>query len=192
MELLQLQYFRELARNGHLSRTAEALHIVQPSLSQTVKRLQSEVDVLLFDRVCNRIVLNDSGRDIKKICLEFLHLFPVVQRRDAVFLFKYILKIGLAGEAEICADLTQCFIRIGEKALRFFQTAPHDKITYVKPEFLFKFICQIGAAPADVFCHVSHLNRFIDMVGDKLDALEDFRGHSLGNLGLGYSLRKVY
>ena len=42
MELLQLQYFRELARNGHLSRTAEALHIAQPSLSQTIKRLESE------------------------------------------------------------------------------------------------------------------------------------------------------
>lgn len=62
MELLQLQYFRELARNGHLSRTAEALHIAQPSLSQTIKRLESEVGVPLFDRVCNRIVLNDSGR----------------------------------------------------------------------------------------------------------------------------------
>lgn len=61
MELLQLQYFRELARNGHLSRTAEALHIAQPSLSQTIKRLESEVGVPLFDRVCNRIILNDSA-----------------------------------------------------------------------------------------------------------------------------------
>lgn len=66
MELLQLQYFRELARNGHLSRTAEALHIAQPSLSQTIKRLESEVGVPLFDRVCNRIVLNDSGRTFLK------------------------------------------------------------------------------------------------------------------------------
>lgn len=66
MELLQLQYFRELARNGHLSRTAEALHIAQPSLSQTIKRLESEIGVPLFDRVCNRIVLNDSGRTFLK------------------------------------------------------------------------------------------------------------------------------
>lgn len=66
MELLQLQYFRELARNGHLSRTAEALHIAQPSLSQTIKRLESEVGVPLFDRVCNRIILNDSGRTFLK------------------------------------------------------------------------------------------------------------------------------
>ncbi len=66
MELLQLQYFRELARNGHLSRTAETLHIAQPSLSQTIKRLESEVGVPLFDRVCNRIILNDSGRTFLK------------------------------------------------------------------------------------------------------------------------------
>ena len=62
MELLQLQYFRELARSGHLSRTAEKLHIAQPSLSQTLKRLEGEVGVPLFDRVGKRIVLNDSGR----------------------------------------------------------------------------------------------------------------------------------
>lgn len=62
MELLQLQYFRELARNGHLSRTAESLHIAQPSLSQILKRLECEIGVPLFDRVGNRIVLNESGR----------------------------------------------------------------------------------------------------------------------------------
>lgn len=62
MELLQLQYFCELARTGHLSRTAEKLHIAQPSLSQTLKRLESELGVSLFDRVGNRIVLNNSGR----------------------------------------------------------------------------------------------------------------------------------
>lgn len=62
MELLQLQYFRELARNGHLSRTAESLHIAQPSLSQMLKRLEREIGVPLFDRVSNRIALNESGR----------------------------------------------------------------------------------------------------------------------------------
>lgn len=61
MELLQLWYFREIAHSGHLSRTAEKLHIAQPSLSQMLKRLESELGVSLFDRVGKRLILNENG-----------------------------------------------------------------------------------------------------------------------------------
>lgn len=62
MELLQLKYFQELARSQHLSKTAEKLHIAQPSLSQTLHRLEAELGTTLFDRVGKRIVLNNHGR----------------------------------------------------------------------------------------------------------------------------------
>ncbi len=62
MEMLQLRYFRELAKSQHLSKTAERLHVAQPSLSQTLKRLETELGVPLFDRVGKRIVLNQYGR----------------------------------------------------------------------------------------------------------------------------------
>ncbi len=48
MELLQLKYFRELAQSQHLSKTAEKLHIAQPSLSQTLRRLETELDLSLI------------------------------------------------------------------------------------------------------------------------------------------------
>lgn len=57
-----MKYFRELARSGHLSKTAEKLHVAQPSLSQMLKRLEAEIGMPLFDRVGKRIVLNDSGK----------------------------------------------------------------------------------------------------------------------------------
>lgn len=55
MELLQLWYFREIAHSGHLSRTAEKLHIAQPSLSQMLKRLENELGISLFDRIGKRL-----------------------------------------------------------------------------------------------------------------------------------------
>ena len=61
MELLQLWYFREIAHSGHLSRTAEKLHIAQPSLSQMLKRLENELGISLFDRIGKRLVLNENG-----------------------------------------------------------------------------------------------------------------------------------
>lgn len=62
MELLQLRYFHALAATESMSATAKALFISVPSLSLTISRLEKEMGVPLFDRVGNRIRLNDSGR----------------------------------------------------------------------------------------------------------------------------------
>lgn len=61
MELLQLKYFREVARTQQLSKTAQKLHIAQPSLSQTLKRLETELGYPLFDRQGKGIRLNPAG-----------------------------------------------------------------------------------------------------------------------------------
>ncbi len=62
MELLQLKYFLELAKTEHLSKTAEHLMISPPSLSSTIKKLETELGVRLFDRSKQRIYLNENGK----------------------------------------------------------------------------------------------------------------------------------
>lgn len=62
MELLQLRYFQALAREEHMSRTAEKLYISQPSLSLTIKKLETELGVPLFDRTGRTIRLNNYGK----------------------------------------------------------------------------------------------------------------------------------
>ena len=65
MELLQLQYFLQLANLQHVSRAAEKLHISQPSLSATVKKLEGELGVPLFVRKGRNIVLSSYGEVFK-------------------------------------------------------------------------------------------------------------------------------
>ena len=60
--LQQLRYFRELARNGHLTRTAEQLFITQTSLSNTIIHLERQLGVQLFDRVGRTLQLNEVGK----------------------------------------------------------------------------------------------------------------------------------
>ncbi len=62
MELLQLRYFAELANTEHLSKTAEKLYISPPSLSSTIKKLENEVGMQLFDRSRQQMRLNENGR----------------------------------------------------------------------------------------------------------------------------------
>lgn len=62
MELLQLQYFKTIAECQHITNAANKLMISQPSLSNTLSRIESELGVKLFDRQGRNIVLNNYGR----------------------------------------------------------------------------------------------------------------------------------
>lgn len=62
MDLRQLEYFVTVARLGHFTRSAEHLYIGQPALSQAIRRLESELGVLLFDRSVHPIGLTAAGK----------------------------------------------------------------------------------------------------------------------------------
>lgn len=62
MELHQLRYFCAVAEHENITKAADALHISQPALSRSIKRLEEEMGVELFDRIGRSIVLNDKGK----------------------------------------------------------------------------------------------------------------------------------
>ncbi|MBE3559006.1 MAG: LysR family transcriptional regulator [Ktedonobacteraceae bacterium] len=62
MDLLQLRYFQTVARLEHMTHAARELAIAQPSLSQTIARLEEELGAPLFDRQGRQIRLNQPGR----------------------------------------------------------------------------------------------------------------------------------
>lgn len=66
MELTQLRYFMEVAESQHMTRSAEKLHVAQPALSRTIKRLEEELSVPLFAARGRNIVLTEYGRYLKE------------------------------------------------------------------------------------------------------------------------------
>jgi len=66
MELLQLRYFFESAQNQSFAKTAEKYAVPATSVSASVRRLEKELGLSLFDRSCNRITLNDNGRKLQQ------------------------------------------------------------------------------------------------------------------------------
>lgn len=79
MELLQLEYFYAVAKNLHVTRTAEQLHIAQPSLTQSIRRLERELGVPLLVHSGRNIALTEYGeylRDALTPILNSLHQIP--------------------------------------------------------------------------------------------------------------------
>ena len=60
-ELYLLEQLIAFSRRGTLSGAAEELHISQPALSQSMKKLEESLGVSLFERTKNRLVLNETG-----------------------------------------------------------------------------------------------------------------------------------
>ena len=80
MELLQLRYFYESAKTESFAKTAEKYMVPTSSVSASVKRLEKELGVELFDRSCNKIALNSSGKKFQQsICTIFGELDSAVQ-----------------------------------------------------------------------------------------------------------------
>jgi DNA-binding transcriptional LysR family regulator len=61
MELLQLRYFYESAKNKSFALTAKKYMVPTSSVSASVKRLERDLGTNLFDRSSNRIELNEKG-----------------------------------------------------------------------------------------------------------------------------------
>jgi DNA-binding transcriptional LysR family regulator len=65
MTLQQLRYFLTAAEKGSFSAAADALLLAQPSLSEQIRKLESELGVALFTRAGRRLVLTEAGRMLR-------------------------------------------------------------------------------------------------------------------------------
>ncbi|MEO1918455.1 MAG: LysR substrate-binding domain-containing protein [Paracoccaceae bacterium] len=67
MRYVQLRAFHYVAIHGGFSRAAEALFLTQPAISDQVRNLEEEYDILLFDRTKRRVVVTDKGAKLLEI-----------------------------------------------------------------------------------------------------------------------------
>jgi LysR family transcriptional regulator, low CO2-responsive transcriptional regulator len=67
MRHVQLRAFHHVALLGSFSRAAEALHVTQPAISDQIRRMEQDYDILLFNRAKRQITLTPLGSDLLSI-----------------------------------------------------------------------------------------------------------------------------
>ena len=85
IEIYLLEQLSAVKEYGTLSRAAEALHISQPALSRSMKKIEEELGVSLFERDKSRISLNETGELAARLAGELLSLNNGMVRRIKAF-----------------------------------------------------------------------------------------------------------
>lgn len=62
MEILQLKYFLHAAKTENFSHTAKNFCVPTSCVSASIKKLETEIGVPLFDRTANKVALNQYGK----------------------------------------------------------------------------------------------------------------------------------
>jgi len=126
MELRHLRCFLAVAEELHFARAAERLHIEQSPLSRTIKELEEDLGVLLFNRTTRSTRLTHAG----KLFLEHVPrvFIALNQARDSVKAaaagFQGQLRVALSDgltPPRLTALLAQCREEEPEVDIRLFQ-----------------------------------------------------------------------
>lgn len=97
MDIRQLKYFIAIAESKNLSRAAKSLFITQPTLSQTIKKIESELNTVLFNMTDEGMMLTETGQMLYdgglKVVGDFDHLIDTVSQYKQHPIEK--IKVGL-------------------------------------------------------------------------------------------------
>jgi LysR family transcriptional regulator, glycine cleavage system transcriptional activator len=69
--IASLQAFESVARHGSITRASVELNLTKSAVSRQIQQLESLLDIALFERVRQRVVITDTGKlylnDVSKI-----------------------------------------------------------------------------------------------------------------------------
>lgn len=101
MDLKQLQYFLTIVEEGSITAAAARLHVTQQPLSQQLKKLEKEFNVVLFERDSRNLQLTAVGQMFADRARQLLALSNVIQKEIVDFSsgYKGNLYIGITPTA---------------------------------------------------------------------------------------------
>jgi DNA-binding transcriptional LysR family regulator len=98
----QLRVFVEVSRRGSVQRAAEALHLTPPAVSMSIKEIESNVGLPLFDRTGRQLSLSTTGEYFLVYAQRLLGTLK--EAEDAMARFKGVksgvLTIGMVSAAK--------------------------------------------------------------------------------------------
>ncbi len=108
IEIYQLRSFATVAELGQLTRAGEALHVSQPAITAQIKALEDELQVDLFERTSNGMLLTRAGERLLE------HAENVLAAAQALKNQARALSGQVAGKLSLGTVADPAAIRLGE------------------------------------------------------------------------------
>jgi DNA-binding transcriptional LysR family regulator len=97
LEINQLIYFLEVAKQKSFTGAAKTLHVSQPAISKTIQMLEDELGVVLFDRTSRHVQLTDYGAIVQIQVQKLVQTFHDIhtELNEVTHLEKGVIRIGI-------------------------------------------------------------------------------------------------
>lgn len=139
MELTQLRYFVLVAENGSTARAAAEAMVSQSTISKSLLHLEQELELPLFDREGNRLVLNPAGQEflqqVRPILTAVNKLPDFVKNRHHP---RQQYRINVSAAEPVMAQFTHHFL----------QQEPHAQILLTAEDWIDDCDLSIAATPS--------------------------------------------
>lgn len=132
MKLIQLEVFVAVAEELHFRRAAERLYTQPSSVSATIKSLETEIGVALFDRTSRRVELTDAGIAFLASARAILRSVDdaIESARTAADEQPFVIRVGLfdEGAAELNQPIVDLYRSRYPMSRVFLLETPYDRI----------------------------------------------------------------
>ena len=143
MQLNQLYYFSEVVNMGSISKAANNLHISQPSLSTTIKNLETEFEQPLFKRTKHGVIPTEFGQRVYDDYMKIKHII------DGWYPKKESIKEECAGTINI--NVMPSASKYFYEKLAFPFIKQHSNIQFfVSNAFLQTIFQDLGNSPSNI------------------------------------------
>lgn len=96
LSIRHLRAFREVSEHGSFTRAAESLHLTQSTLTATIKQLEQQVGLQLFDRTTRSVLLTGEGARFLPVAEKLLSDFDAAINDLQAMVLKQEGRVGIA------------------------------------------------------------------------------------------------
>ena len=133
MNILHMKYAVEVARLGSLNKAAETLMIAQPNISRSIKELEADLGITIFQRSAKGMVLTPDGEEFMDYARDILHRIDKIEQsyRDGSHK-KRKFSISVPRACYISAAMAEFSKTIGDTPVEIYYKETNSKKTIKK------------------------------------------------------------
>ena len=128
-----MKYAVEVARLGSLNKAAETLMIAQPNISRSIKELEADLGITIFQRSAKGMVLTPDGEEFMEYARDILHRIDKIEQsyRDGSHK-KRKFSISVPRACYISAAMAEFSKNIGDTPVEIYYKETNSKKTIKK------------------------------------------------------------